>query len=426
MSDAAVDVAVVGAGVAGLSAAARLRAAGLRCVVLEASGRIGGRAYTTRPPSLGGTAVDHGATWLHNAEHNPLVPLARAAGVAVQAAFATRTYRTRAGDRWAGPEEQAAYEKAEARFTAALRARAASGPDISLLEAASALSDDPWTASVLGWESSVIAAAPPAALSLRDWAANLLEGSNLAVRDGVGALVASVLGPPAGTVRLHSPVRRIARQGDVRIATAAAEFIARAAIVTVSTGVLASGRIAFAPALPDPAAAAIAGLPMGLLTKVVFPAVPGARLGVPEDCSVDCQLPHLGAAQPVAVMWPGGRDMVSVFLNGDMAWAAARDGMAAAEAAARDWLRGLFGAEVDRVLLPAAVVTDWGRDPLTLGAYAYALPGQAGARVALAEPLWDGRLRFAGEACHVGLAGTVAGAYLSGCHAAEALVARLG
>ena len=52
MSD--VDVVVIGAGLAGLGAATALRAAGRSALVLEASGRIGGRAWTTHPAELGG------------------------------------------------------------------------------------------------------------------------------------------------------------------------------------------------------------------------------------------------------------------------------------------------------------------------------------------------------------------------------------
>ena len=64
-------------------------------------------------------------------------------------------------------------------------------------------------------------------------------------------------------------------------------------------------------------------------------------------------------------------------------------------------------------------MTGWGEDPLVRGAYAYAPPGSAQARAGLAEPLADGHLLFAGEACHEGLAGTVGGAYLSGAAAAR-------
>ena len=48
------------------------------------------------------------------------------------------------------------------------------------------------------------------------------------------------------------------------------ELLGRRALVTVSTGVLAAGKIAFEPPLPDWKLAAIAGLPMGLMNKVVM------------------------------------------------------------------------------------------------------------------------------------------------------------
>ena len=72
-------VVVIGAGVAGLAAAAALRRRGMDVTVLEASGRIGGRAHTTVPALLG-APFDHGATWLHAAERNPLAELARRTG----------------------------------------------------------------------------------------------------------------------------------------------------------------------------------------------------------------------------------------------------------------------------------------------------------------------------------------------------------
>ena len=58
------DVLIIGAGVAGLAAAAKLSNAGLRVLVLEARDRIGGRVLTVHPPDLG-VAVELGAEFVH-------------------------------------------------------------------------------------------------------------------------------------------------------------------------------------------------------------------------------------------------------------------------------------------------------------------------------------------------------------------------
>ena len=95
MSD--VDVVVIGAGLAGLGAATALRDAGRSALVLEAADRIGGRAWTTHPAELGGVWFDMGAIWLHNAETNPLVPIAAAAGEKLLRSDELRVERTFVG-----------------------------------------------------------------------------------------------------------------------------------------------------------------------------------------------------------------------------------------------------------------------------------------------------------------------------------------
>ncbi len=65
-------VVVVGAGIAGLAAASRLRRAGIACVVLEARDRIGGRLHTV---DLSGVPVDLGGSWIHHPIGNPISTL---------------------------------------------------------------------------------------------------------------------------------------------------------------------------------------------------------------------------------------------------------------------------------------------------------------------------------------------------------------
>jgi polyamine oxidase len=72
-------VVVVGAGIAGLAAASRLRQAGIDAVVLEARDRIGGRLHTV---DLAGTPVDMGGSWIHHPIGNPLTAFCDDHGIA--------------------------------------------------------------------------------------------------------------------------------------------------------------------------------------------------------------------------------------------------------------------------------------------------------------------------------------------------------
>ena len=69
---------VIGAGIAGAAAARDLRAAGLAVTVVEARDRLGGRIWSN---DEWGVPVELGAAWIHGTRGNPIVPLARSAGL---------------------------------------------------------------------------------------------------------------------------------------------------------------------------------------------------------------------------------------------------------------------------------------------------------------------------------------------------------
>jgi monoamine oxidase len=334
---------------------------------------------------------------------------------------ATRIQRTMVGDRPATEAELAAYEEADRAFTRCAEEALAS-PDTTLAEAAAPLGPLPWLPSVLNWEAPIIAAADAAALSLRDWHANLLEGGNWELPGGLGAFVLRRLLPGAGPVRLNTPANVIDWGGHgVTVETSSGSLRADACIVTVSTGVLAADCIRFTPALPVRVQEAIRGLPMGVLNKVALRAAGDDRLGVPNSCGVDQFVPAIDAPAMTMVAWPHGQDHVICFHGGSHS--AEAEAVGELESFARAQLRSLFGARAEAAFRPGAVVTGWMSDPWNRGSYAYARPGHAGARAVLAEPLADGRLVFAGEATRTdGLAGTVGGAFLAGQGAAAAVL----
>ena len=419
-----VDVVVIGAGLAGLGAATALRDAGRSAVVLEASDRIGGRAWTTHPAELGGVWFDMGAVWLHSAERNPLVPIAQAAGEVLLRADELRRERTFVGTREATPAEYQDFAGAWDRFEAMADRILAARGDTPLAEVARAMPDDPWAVTVETWEGPIICCAAADLYSLLDWRRNALSGSNLVPQGGIGAFVARRLGLGLD-IRLGTQVTRLRWNGPggrITVETPNGAITANAAIVTVSTGVLAAGAIAFDPVLPAETQASIDALPMGLAVKVALRANGPDRLDLPLHCSVDRQVARSGDPTMGFQCWPHGRDYVQGWVGGPVAWELARAGEGAAVDFALGQLRAIFGGRVDRLFAGGArLVTHWDADPFVRGSYSWVRPGDADARMALARPLADGHLLFAGEACHNGFAGTVAGAWISGQDAARAV-----
>src|SRR3984893_2040456 len=70
-----VDIAIIGAGAAGLGAAHALKDSGLSLIVLEARDRVGGRGHTIMAaPDI---TFDLGCGWLHSADKNSFVKIAQ-------------------------------------------------------------------------------------------------------------------------------------------------------------------------------------------------------------------------------------------------------------------------------------------------------------------------------------------------------------
>ncbi|ORB29403.1 flavin monoamine oxidase family protein [Mycolicibacterium parafortuitum] len=411
-------VVVVGAGMAGLSAARRLTDHGATVTVLEARARIGGRTWTDT--SLG-LPIDLGAAWIHGADGNPLTGLAETVGA--------RTVETDFDD--ATVIDDGAAVGADA-VAAVLREwdrvlddveemTERAGPDESLAGALARTGAD-LTDPLMQWcvAGGVGAeyAADPGELSLR-WFGHEgeFEGPDLLLPGGYRQLVDHLA--QGLTIRLGTEVTRIGHhEAGVTVETARETITADRVIVTVPLGVLKAGTITFDPPLPDAKRDAIARLGFGLLDKVVL------RFDEPFWTGrFDAHSDMIGLAgrdRPVSDLVNGLRFTDVPVLIGLRGGANALVREQDSDAKTADEVVAALGGPAPT----GVVVTRWAQDPYARGSYSFLAVGSGpDDQEALAAPVGD-RLAFAGEATHAEFFATVHGAYLSGVREADRILQR--
>jgi len=405
------DVVIVGAGAAGLAAARTALELGLVPLILEAKGRIGGRAFTDST-SLG-VPWEQGANWLHDVERNFFRVHADRHGFAYEPARPPRRMWRQA---WASPALATQYNDYESRAFAAVERAGAAGRDVAASEVIPA--DPRWQPAFEAWFGA-LNGAEPARTSTLDYA-RAANGRNLRVEAGYGTLLAHYgRGLP---VRLGTTVRRIRWDGpEITLETTAGTLCAPVAIVTVSTNVLAAERIGFDPALPLARREAFAAVPTGWAHKVAI-AFTANPFGLDGPHFLDFH--HRAVGFIPFELCPFGRHLAIGHFGGRLAREIEAAGSDAAIALALDALAEAFGEDIRRRLSGAAT-TGWCADPHVMGGYSCALPGKAHLRPVLAEPVGE-RLLFAGEACSLDAYGTVHGAHATGVAAARQAAAILG
>jgi monoamine oxidase len=405
------DVVIIGGGAAGIGAARELAASGRSTLLLEASSRLGGRAWTYE---IAEQRLDLGCGWLHSGDRNSWTRIAEETGRVVD----HRPAKWGVQYRHLGfsPDEQKA---ARGAFAAWMERLTVKPPPSD--RAADALSPDGEWNGYLQAISGFISGAPLEQISITDYLAydDASTGVNLRAADGYGDLIVSSL-PPRTILRLAAPVEGIEleRQG-VAIRTRGGTVRGGTAIVTVSTAVLASGAIKLPSAL-DAWREAASFLPLGRNEKLFLeivresPFAPESHeLGNPRD-------PRTAAYY----IRPFGRPVIECFFGGEGAGMIEESGPTAGFDYAIEQLVALFGAEARRSLRPL-VASAWSRTTRIGGGYSYAVPGRAAARQKLACPFED-RLFFAGEATNAQDFSTAHGAHDSGVRAAREALAALG
>ncbi|GAA3630998.1 FAD-dependent oxidoreductase [Microbacterium awajiense] len=428
-----VDTIVVGAGVAGLTAARLLVDAGRRVIVLEARDRVGGRVHTDRST---GPATDLGASWIHGVDDSPVAAAAEAFGMRT-VEFTVGGYQPDSRPiAYYAPDGTRLTDAAARRFTndihsvdeTLLGVIESSAPDASYRDVTEQ------ALAAQGWDDD-------RAQRVREyfehrceeqygaWIENLaahgldddsIDGDEVVFPDGYDRLPTRLA--DGLDIRLAQVVSRVDWSTDeVTVTTQTGVFAAATVVVSVPVGVLQSAGFAIDPPLPEPVSGALSRLRMNAFEKVFlqFPqrfwdeGVYAIRQQGPEgrwwhswyDLTALHGTPTLltFAAGPAAVQtrgWDEARVVASVMAQ----------------------LRRLYGESAPA---PTRVwTTAWQDDPFAHGSYAYMTVGSTTAdHDALATPI-GGVLHLAGEATWTDDPATVPAAMLSGHRAASNILGR--
>lgn len=409
------DVAIAGAGAAGLAAAECLGERGARVLLLDARDRIGGRILTLTD-ARASAPIELGAEFIHGTARVTFELLERAGGSAIaqnddddedgRFASAARLIDT--------VDVNGADESVDAFLQRALR------------NGATADSAQSVRALVEGFDAADPADASVIAVA-KEWrGAASLQTPQYRPSCGYAPLMetlAAALSPERVDLQLQTRIEQIEwAKGRVRIAARRfgepVQYEARKAIVTLPIGVLQSGDVRFEPALPPATREAIAGIAMGPVLKV---ALVFAERFWPENG--DFFIAPDGAFPTFWTTYPRLSTLIIGWAGGPKARAMRDLDEAGVIARAISGFADVVGMPQHQVArrVEFARVHDWQRDPYARGAYSYLKAGALQAREALARPIED-TLFFAGEATapHAE-AGTVAGALLSGRTTADLL-----
>lgn len=427
------DTIVVGAGVAGLSAARLLAQAGRRVVVLEARDRVGGRVWTDRTDAL---VTDLGASWIHGITGNPVAAAAEAFGMPTmeftvggyQPFSRPIAYYDPNGARLPDVAAQAFADDIHAIDAALVQVVAVSAADASYRDVTdAALARQEWdheraervreflqhrTEEQYGtWIENL------AAHGLDD---DVIDGDEVVFPDGYNHLPTQL---SAGLdIRLEHAVTHLRwSTAGVTVTTDRGILTADSAVVTVPIGVLQSPDFTIEPSLPEPNKGALGRLEMNVFEKVV--------LRFPTKFWDD-GVYAIRQQGPEGRAWHSWYDLSA--LHGTPTLLTFAAGPWARET--RQWsdeqisesvlaqLRRLFG---DRVERPTRVHrTAWQDDPFARGSYAYMRVGATTAdHDDLATPV-GGVLHIAGEATWTDDPATVTAALCSGHRAASNILHR--
>ena len=413
---------VVGAGISGLAAAQSLVERGYEVLVVEATGRIGGRIRTDR--SLG-APFEIGAGWIHGVDGNPVLGLAKAVRSRI---FVTDddSFQVFAAD--GIPQDYERIDSQYDRFVEVCEeASSLTGEDRSLERAISVISGETAGDPVLRWMFSAYTefdtGAPLDKLSARYFDADdAFDGDDAILLSGYDEILAPLA--KGLDIRLGAPVNRVERRlGAGATVFAQGEALeARFVICTCPLGVLQSGAIAFDPPLPWGHRDRINRLAMGNVTKLALKF---------DHCYWPPETQYFGLMTEERGRWNyfmnyrtfSDENILLGMSVGAYAGKAERMSDQFMVTDAMTAVRSMFG---DALPNPQAFLTTrWSENPYSMGAYSFSKVGCSPDDFdGLSIPI-DDILILAGEHTTFHSHGTVHGAYFSGLRSAATIYKEL-
>jgi monoamine oxidase len=414
---------IIGAGIAGLTAARTLAEAGVSVTILEARNRVGGRILTQH---IGDDTIELGAEFIHGRPPE-LWSLIAESGLETyerdgeQACFTNGSLQPCRGDDRAfhfleGLEDYTGRDLSFTQYLSTLQAT-----DSERIFARSF---------VEGFNAADASQISSASLGAQQKAEDAIDGDRafclLGGYDQLPNYLAKRIRDCSGTIQLDTPVRHLRwSSGIVEATTDTHTVTARRAIITIPLGVLQRGSLAIDPR-PDAILSAASQLRMGNAFRITlrfrepfWKTLPPAPI---EDLSF---LFSFGEMPPV--WWtthPHPSALLTGWVGGLGSAALAILSSSALEDRASSTLAHIFGLRTAQVrdLLLDCYTHDWRNDPFSLGAYSYIAAGGLNAPRELTQPVVD-TLFFAGEHTDTtGHWGTVHAAMRSGLRAAKQIL----